>query len=248
LQFEIGIQSLNPEVQKTISRRQDTGKAQANLQWLVAHSKAHLHTDLIFGLPGESWDSFAAGFDALWSWGPHEIQLGLLKRLRGTPLAMTAGQDMVFQDLPPYSVVQTDALTRDQVDRFVRLARYWDLVANSGRFARTLPLLLAGTSAFAGLARFTDWFWARTGSTSGITPEMLVDALFDFLTESCGIDASKVRAALLADYRASGARAKPHALRLEMTRAKSAQSASKDSTNKHSARQNRHLAGLAPNR
>ena len=93
---------------------------------------------------------------------------------------MAAGQDMVFQDLPPYSVVQTNTLTRDQVERFVRLARYWDLVANSGRFSRTLPLLLAGTSAFAGLARFTDWFWARTGSTSGITPEMLVDALFDF--------------------------------------------------------------------
>jgi hypothetical protein len=246
LQFEIGIQSLNPEVQKTISRRQDTGKAQANVQWLVAHSKAHLHTDLIFGLPGESWDSFAAGFDALWSWGPHEIQLGLLKRLRGTPLAMAAGQDMVFQDLPPYSVVQTNTLTRDQVERFVRLARYWDLVANSGRFSRTLPLLLAGTSAFAGLARFTDWFWARTGSTSGITPEMLVDALFDFLTQSCGLDPSKVRAALLEDYRASGARAKPYALRSELTRAKSAQSASKETTGKHSARQNRHLAGLAP--
>jgi hypothetical protein len=212
----------------------------------VAHSKAHLHTDLIFGLPGESWESFAAGFDMLWSWRPHEIQLGLLKRLRGTPLALTAGQDMVFMDLPPYSVVQTDVLTRDQVDCFVRFSRYWDLVANSGRFTRTLPIVLAGNSAFAGFARFADWFWHRSGRTSGITPEMLVDALYDFLTESCGLEAVQVRDALLADYRASGARAKPHALRFELTRAKSAQSVSKESTSKLSARQNRHLAGLVP--
>ena len=246
LQFEIGIQSLNPKVQKAISRRQDTAKAQANVQWLVAHSKAHLHTDLIFGLPGESWESFAAGFDMLWSWRPHEIQLGLLKRLRGTPLALTAGQAMVFLDLPPYSVVQTDVLTRDQVDCFVRFSRYWDLVANSGRFTRTLPLVLAGNSAFAGFARFADWLWHRSGRTSGITPEMLVDALYDFLTESCGLEAVQVRDALLADYRASGARAKPHALRFELTRAKSAQSVSKESTSKLSARQNRHLAGLVP--
>jgi radical SAM superfamily enzyme YgiQ (UPF0313 family) len=90
LQFEIGIQSLNPQVQKAISRRQDTDKTRCNIAWLVKQSQAHLHTDLIFGLPGETWESFAAGFDQLWSWGPHEIQLGLLKRLRGTPLALTA--------------------------------------------------------------------------------------------------------------------------------------------------------------
>src|SRR2546427_6775271 len=38
------------------------------------------------GLPGETLDSFAAGFDRLVGLGPQEIQVGLLKRLRGTPI------------------------------------------------------------------------------------------------------------------------------------------------------------------
>jgi len=78
LQFEVGIQSFNEEVQKRISRKQDNALTVANLRWLQQHSHAHLHTDLIFGLPGESLQSFADGFDRLYALRPHEIQLGLL--------------------------------------------------------------------------------------------------------------------------------------------------------------------------
>ena len=118
------------------------------MRWLVEHSQAHLHTDLIFGLPGETWHSFAQGFDALYALRPHEIQLGLLKRLRGTPLAnrSKAGEvaqfGMAYQSEPPYTVLHTDAVSTHEVQAFTRLARYWDLVANSGRFARALVLLL----------------------------------------------------------------------------------------------------------
>ncbi|WP_308874661.1 hypothetical protein [Thiothrix subterranea] len=52
LQFEIGIQTFNPEVQALISRKQDNAKSAENIRWLREHSAAHLHTDLIFGLPG----------------------------------------------------------------------------------------------------------------------------------------------------------------------------------------------------
>jgi hypothetical protein len=51
LQLEIGIQSFNPDVQQRISRRQDNATTSANIAWLVQHTQAHLHTDLIFGLP-----------------------------------------------------------------------------------------------------------------------------------------------------------------------------------------------------
>ena len=65
LQFEIGIQSFNPEVQKRISRRQQHDKTCHNLKWLREHTTAHIHTDLIFGLPGETLSSFGEGFDLL---------------------------------------------------------------------------------------------------------------------------------------------------------------------------------------
>lgn len=213
LQFEVGIQSFNVEVQQRISRRQDNDKTEVNLRWLVEQSPAHLHADLIFGLPGETLASFAEGFDRLHGLGPHEIQLGILKRLRGTPIARhTTEHGMVYDPEPPYTVRQTAAVDATTVQRFTRLARYWDLVANSGRFQQTLPLLLAGTSPFLAFMHFADWLWGSHGETSGLTPEVLVDALFDYLADERGLDAGQVREALLADYLASGARARPQRL------------------------------------
>ena len=213
LQLEVGIQSFNPEVQKRISRRQDNAKTEANLQWLVQQSPAHLHTDLIFGLPGETWGSFAQGFDRLYALRPHEIQLGLLKRLRGTPIARhTQEHGMVYAPQPPYAVQQTGVVDAESVQRFIRLARYWDLVANSGRFGQTLDVLLQGAAAvgpFAAFAAWSDWLWQTTHKTHGLTPEDLVDALFDYLTTQRGLPAEPTRQLLLADYLRSGAHARP---------------------------------------
>jgi coproporphyrinogen III oxidase-like Fe-S oxidoreductase len=61
--------------------------AEDNLRWLRSSTTAHLHVDLIAGLPGEDVDTFAAGFDRLVALAPHEIQFGILKRLRGAPIA-----------------------------------------------------------------------------------------------------------------------------------------------------------------
>jgi len=213
LQFEIGIQTFNPAVQQRISRRQDNEKTAANLDWLAGHSPAHLHADLIFGLPGESRESFAASFDRLYAHRPHEIQLGLLKRLRGTPIIRHSGEfGMVYASRPPYAISETGAVSAAEVEAFVRLARYWDLYANSGRFAHSLPLLLQAASPFAAFSDFADWLWRSTGQTNGLTPEMLVDRLFEYLTQWAGHAAEAVRPALLADYLASGARANPACL------------------------------------
>jgi hypothetical protein len=227
LQFEVGIQSFNVEVQQRISRRQDNAKAEANLRWLVEASHAHLHTDLIFGLPGETLESFAAGFDRLYDLRPHEIQLGILKRLRGAPITRhTAEYGMLYDESPPYSVRQTGAVDAATMQRFGRFARYWDMLANSGRFKQTLPLLLSqrqpvsgaaaadvAASPFQAFLDLSDWLWQSTGKTTGLTPESLVDFLFDYLVTSSGWPAPTARSALLADYVASGARGAPQALR-----------------------------------
>jgi radical SAM superfamily enzyme YgiQ (UPF0313 family) len=231
LQLEVGVQSFNEVVQKTISRRQDNPATKANLRWLLAHSHAHIHADLIFGLPGETLQSFADGFDALLAIGPHEIQLGILKRLRGAPVARhTDVHGMVYDPEPPYTVLHTGVVDADTVQRFTRLVRYWDLLANSGRFAQTLALVLqtppadavgslggheaekaaAHTSPFWRFWLLSGWLWQRLGSTHKLTPELLVDALFAYLSQSLPSDA--VRQALLADYLSSGARANPQVL------------------------------------
>ena len=173
LQFEIGIQSFNPEVQALVSRKQDNDKAAANLRWLREQSQAHLHVDLIAGLPGENLDSFARGFDKLVGLGPHEIQFGILKRLRGTPIIRhTETYKLVFDPTPPYTILATDRLDFATMQRLVRFARYWDLVANSGRFAKTLPTLLAD-APFARFIAFSDWLYAKTDATHRIALDRL---------------------------------------------------------------------------
>ncbi len=214
LQLEVGVQSFNPAVQHTISRRQDNAATEANLRWLLAHTHAHLHADLIFGLPGETLPSFADGFDRLLAIGPHEIQLGILKRLRGTPITRhTSVHGMVYDPEPPYTVQHTGVVNAATLQRFARFARYWDLLANSGRYAHTLALLLQHMPQASPFGRFmalSDWLWPHLGATHKLTPEVLVDALFVYL--SAHVPPDTVRQALLADYIASGARANPQAL------------------------------------
>lgn len=206
LQFEVGIQTWNPEVQALISRRQDNAKAEANLRWLRTGSNAFVHADLIAGLPGEDLTSFGRGFDRLYALGPHEIQVGILKRLRGTPIARhTEAFELRFNPDAPYNVLATDRVSFTDMQRIVRFARYWDLVGNSGRFQRALPLL-AGASPFERFMRFSDWLFARTGKTHEFALERLHQFLFDFLTGELGIERGAAGGALLADYQASGAR------------------------------------------
>ena len=213
LQFEVGIQSFNPAVQQRISRKQDNAKTADNLRWLVTQSQAHVHADLIFGLPGETLESFADGFDRLHELAPHEIQFGILKRLRGTPITRhTEGFAMVYDPQTPYTILQNATINFATLQRINRFARYWDMVANSGRFSRGLVLLLGGGSAFNHFLAFSDWLWQSTGKTHEFALEKLLDLLHDHLVDVRGLPVEAVRAALLADYQASGARGKPWCL------------------------------------
>ena len=181
LQFEIGIQSFNPEVQATISRKQNNDKAMENLRWLREDTHAHLHVDLIAGLPGEDIASFARGFDQLVALQPHEIQMGILKRLRGTPIIRhTDTYGLIFDPSPPYQILATDQIDFSMMQRIVRFARYWDLVANSGRFSALMPSVL-GDQPFARFLALSDWLYAHTDATHRISPERLARLLDTWL-------------------------------------------------------------------
>jgi radical SAM superfamily enzyme YgiQ (UPF0313 family) len=213
LQLEVGIQSFNPEVQQRISRKQDNVKTADNLRWLVTESQAHVHADLIFGLPGETLQSFAEGFDRLHELAPHEIQFGILKRLRGTPITRHSAEfAMAYDPQTPYTILQNSRIDFATMQRIQRFARYWEMIANSGRFALSLKLLLGPGSAFAHFLNFTDWLWQTTRKTHEFALEKLVDLLFEHLTKVRQLVDDEVRAALLADYRTSGARGRPQCL------------------------------------
>jgi len=200
LQFEIGIQSFNPEVQALVSRKQDNDKAAENIRWLCQHSHAHLHVDLIAGLPGEDIASFARGFNRLVELQPHEIQFGILKRLRGTPIIRHTEQyQMVFDNYPPYTILATRDIDFATMQRLVRFARYWDLVANSGRFANTLAIIL-GDDPFDRFMALSDWMYERTDATHRIALDRLAKLVVDWLVQEGGLDANLVTEILKRDY------------------------------------------------
>lgn len=201
LQFEVGIQTFDPTVSQRISRRQDLVRLEDNLRFLHdAH--VHVHADLIAGLPGEDLATFAAGFDRLVALKPSEIQLGILKRLRGAPIARhTNAFGMRYASRPPYEVLQTNALSFEQLQSLKRFAKLWDSVANSGNFIETTPLLLStATSAFEAFSRFSTWLFEREGKTSSLALLKLAELLVTYLDER-GHDA---RQTVLRDYQRGG--------------------------------------------
>lgn len=203
LQFEIGIQSFNPEVQSLISRKQNNQKAAENIRWLCTESHAHLHVDLIAGLPGETMESFGKGFDHLVAVGPHEIQFGILKRLRGTPIIRhTDEYALRFDPQPPYTILENRDIPFTDMQRLVRFARYWDMVANSGRFANTLPVML-GDAPFARFMAFSDWIFANTDATHRIALDRLAALVGQWLQQHDNMPAEEVKALLAGDYAGS---------------------------------------------
>ena len=214
LQLEIGLQSLNPAVLTTIRRPQDLDRAADNLRFLREQTHAWLHTDLIAGLPGETPESFAAGFDRLFALGPHEIQLGILKKLPGAPLARhDDAYAMRYDPAPPYEVRSTRDWPAEHLVRSARFAHYWDAFVNSQRFIPAAPLIWHGTpSVFGAFMELSDWLAARFPREHGVPLADLVEALFDFLTQVRGVAPAVAADALLRGYRHAGARDVPAAL------------------------------------
>ncbi len=213
LQFEVGIQTFNEEVAARIRRRQDYGKTEENLRFLLGETGSYIHADLIFGLPGESMDSFAAGFDRLVALGPQEIQVNQLKRLRGTPITRhDADWAMQWSPDPPYELLGNRLIPPPEMERLRRFAKYWDLIANSGNFVATAPLIWSGRPPFSAFAELADELHARFGRAHAIPLARLAEALFDHL-RARGRPAAELAPLLWRDYSRSARRDLPLFLR-----------------------------------
>jgi radical SAM superfamily enzyme YgiQ (UPF0313 family) len=240
VQFEVGIQTFNPVVGKLISRKQDYTKLDDNLNWLRAHTGVHVHADLIVGLPGEDMASFGAGFDKLITLRPQEIQVGILKRLRGTPIVRHDTEwQMVYHPLPPYEILQTKLIDFATMQRLRRFAKYWDMVGNSGNFVETTPLIWSNApSAFHSFLRWSDWLHTRTNRTGSIALDRLMELLLEFLATELKLDSRLVAETLWRDYQRAGRKNKPGFLAAHIPEAPKQSSAQRATGLK---RQSRHV-------
>ncbi|MBC8106888.1 MAG: DUF4080 domain-containing protein [Anaerolineae bacterium] len=214
LQFEVGVQTFNDAVAHLISRRQDNAKVEQNLTWLRNETGVHVHADLIVGLPGETIESFGRGFDRLIALRPQEIQVGMLKCLRGTPIVRhDEPWGMVYSPHPPYEILQTKLIDFAAMQRMRRFARYWDLIANSGNFVQTTPLIWRDASAFESFAKLSEWLHAQLGQTHAIALPRLAERVFTYLCEQGGLDRHSTAQILWADYSRGARRDVPEFLR-----------------------------------
>lgn len=223
LQFEIGIQTWNPEVSALVSRRQNYEKIRENFAYLKTNTHVHTHADLIAGLPGESLASFAAGFDALAVLSPDEIQVGILKRLKGTPIIRhDAEWKMIYDADPPFTVASTKLMSFAELQQVNRFSRFWDMYANSGNFVRFMAEFRSQASATASGSLFWSFFdfvsflYKRHGVNHGIALLNLVESAWIYSKQEWPDKQETICAALTDDY-TSGKRDIPYFLRVDET-------------------------------
>lgn len=214
LQLEIGIQTLNLEVAKNISRVLKIDKIRENVAFLENETQAHIHLDLIVGLPGESLKSFGDNLDTLISLSSCEIQIGILKKLSGTHISRhDINYEMVYSDIPPYDILKNSELSFKDIQIMKRFARFWDLTYNSGNFKNTLPLLWEGESVYESFYAFSLWIYTQTDATWKISLQRLGELLFIYMSEVDKNDITTLSQALLKDMMKLKGRAVPSYLK-----------------------------------
>jgi len=181
LRLEVGIQTLNPQVAQTIGRPSDPEKELETLEFLRRGTKAIVHADLIAGLPGETMESFAQGFNRLWTARPTEIQVGILKKLPGTPLVQHDSRyGMRYSDEAPYDVLETGTWCAADLNRIKNFARFWELIVNRGNFDDLVPSFLSD-DAFGNFMRISEGLLRRFGKSWGIDRGDLRSALMEIV-------------------------------------------------------------------
>ncbi|MFC1542881.1 DUF4080 domain-containing protein, partial [Pseudomonadota bacterium] len=199
LQLEIGIQTLNPEVAINIRRNLKIEKIEQNIDFLENRTAAHMHLDLIVGLPGESLASFGENLNRLCALTGSEIQIGILKKLSGTTLNRhDEAFGMCYSELPPYDILKNSCLSFDDIQQMKRFARFWDLFYNSGNFKQCMPLLWPDGDVFKAFHAFSVWIYGQTQSTWKISLERLAELLFTYLQEQ-GHEPDALAEPMLAD-------------------------------------------------
>lgn len=208
-QFEIGLQTFNPEALAAVNRRPDLARAKANIRQLLAANNIHLHLDLILGLPFETWESYRHALAEVLALAPHHLQLGLLKVLPATPLAARQAEfGLVCCQEPPYPVLASRWLPQPQLAELYRLGEVIEAFYNARFFRATLAYLgqqeaelLSFYEQLAELCRHRDFFSrAKTQENMG---ELLAE-LF-----RARPDAALGRELLIFDWLACGLRTLP---------------------------------------
>jgi anaerobic magnesium-protoporphyrin IX monomethyl ester cyclase len=155
--FEIGIQTVNQKANLQVSRKQNFDKTSGVIKQL--ENKIEMHLDLIVGLPLDEWEDIKMSIEEVFKLHPPELQLGFLKFLRGTPLRNKHQQhDYVFDPLPPYQMIQSKYLSKEELYRITLLEEALEIYWNKKRALLTLKYISYQYSIFDFLLGLGEYF------------------------------------------------------------------------------------------
>lgn len=159
VQFEIGVQTANPQTLKAIRRDASLDKICESVRRVRALNNIHQHLDLIAGLPFEDYESFGRSFDLIYELNPDQLQLGFLKVLSGTQMEREAEQyGMIYSSQPPYEVLATRWLSYDELCRLKQIEDAVETFYNSRQFEGTIHYLRQKVSRpFELFELLADW-------------------------------------------------------------------------------------------
>ncbi|MCF8721083.1 B12-binding domain-containing radical SAM protein [Nitrospina gracilis] len=195
-QFEIGIQTATDPVQQTIQRKQNNDNLFATIRQLIAQDRVHVHCDLIFGLPGETYEQMMQSFEEVFALRPHEVQLGFLKFLPGAPVKDQIEKEQYrYLSTPPYEVIANRLVTAEQFSYLKRFTEMFDLFYNSQRFRFTLEHILRDRSPLEVFDRLLAHVEQHTGFHGGISLDrqyLFLAECFDLLDDPVALDLLKL--------------------------------------------------------
>ena len=140
--FEAGVQSFNEKTLKAVGRIQNNPKMKEVLRSLSDLGYI-IHADLIAGLPYEGYDSFKDSYNQLFDTQVDEIQLGILKLLKGTKIKEESmGEGFCSDERPPYDIKATPWLSFEEMDKITGAYHATEKLYNSGRFKQSIRTFL----------------------------------------------------------------------------------------------------------
>jgi Radical SAM superfamily/B12 binding domain len=115
-EVEIGLQSIDPTAQTMMDRRNNLKAFERGVEAML-EAGLQVKVDLIIGLPGDTVSSVRRGFDYLASSELFStVQVFNLAILPGTAFRHEAAQlGLIFQDRPPYYVIETPTLKTEHL-------------------------------------------------------------------------------------------------------------------------------------
>lgn len=182
-QFEIGIQSTNPDTLAAVRRSGDVGNVLASVSRLVELGNSHIHVDLIAGLPYEDYRIFRKSFNDVYALGADNLQLGFLKLLKGTDIRADADRyGYTYMSKAPYQIISNQFLTAGEVCRLKQIETVLDLYDNRGGFSNTLSAAISMTAEtpFDFYEALADYYYAKGFQHRSHKKEDLYRILFQF--------------------------------------------------------------------